>query len=509
MKIKRALISVYNKNGIEDLAKELQKNEIEIWASGGTAAYLKQKSVKVREIEELTGFSKMLEGRVKTLHPMIFAGILADEKNEKHLQEIKEYKINKFDLVVVNLYPFEEKVIKNNLALSEAIEWIDIGGSALIRASAKNYENVVILIEPEDYKTIIRCINEKEEIPIEVRKKLAGKAFQFSSYYDALISSCYIEEDEDFPLHLMIPFRKHTELRYGENPHQKACAYKEISYKGFSVLDAIQLQGKEMSFNNYIDVQAAYDIVNDFYEPACAIIKHTNPCGVATDENLLNCFKLAKETDPEAAFGGIVAFNREVDKETANELSSLFLECTIAPSYSQEAIEILKSKKNLRVLMLEINPLNKLGWDLRRVKGGILVQDWDNEISNEWKVVTDRQPTNEEIKALEFAWIVVKHIKSNAIVFTNTNKTIGIGAGQMSRVDSVRLAKKKARSSLKGSVVASDAFFPFKDNVEEIAEAGATAIIQPGGSIRDAEVIEEANKRNIAMVFTGMRHFKH
>lgn len=510
MRIKRALISVYNKDGIELLAKELDSSGVEIWASSGTASYLKDRGIKVRDIEELTGFSKLLQGRVKTLHPMIFGGILADERNELHIKDLQEYKINKFDLVVVNLYPFEEKVIYGNLPLAEAIEWIDIGGSALIRASSKNYENVVILIDPADYNEVIEYIKETSDVPLGYRRKLAKKAFQFSSYYDALISSCYGEDEGDeFPQYLAIAFKKVSDLRYGENPHQKACAYKEVSYRGFSVLDAVQLQGKEMSFNNYIDVQAAFDIVNDFQDTACAIVKHTNPCGVAVADTVLNSFKLARETDPESAFGGIVAFNRCVDEVTASELSSLFLECIMAPEYTEGALEILKGKKNLRVLMLELKTGREIGWDMRRLKGGMLAQGWDNEITNEWECVTQRQPTEEEKEALQFAWIVVKHVKSNAIVFANQNRTLGIGAGQMSRVDSVRIAKKKARSSLVGAVAASDAFFPFKDNVEEIAEAGATAIIQPGGSIRDNEVIQEANKHNITMIFAGMRHFKH
>lgn len=510
MRIKRALISVYNKDGIELLAKELDSSGVEIWASSGTASYLKDRGIKVRDIEELTGFSKLLQGRVKTLHPMIFGGILADERNEHHIKDLQEYKINKFDLVVVNLYPFEEKVIYGNLPLTEAIEWIDIGGSALIRASSKNYENVVILIDPADYNEVIEYIKETSDVPLGYRRKLAKKAFQFSSYYDALMSSCYGEDDGDeFPQYLAIAFKKVSDLRYGENPHQKACTYKEVSYRGFSVLDAVQLQGKEMSFNNYIDVQAAFDIVNDFQDTACAIVKHTNPCGVAIADTVLNSFKLARETDPESAFGGIVAFNRCVDEVTASELSSLFLECIMAPEYTEGALEILKGKKNLRVLMLELKTGREIGWDMRRLKGGMLAQGWDNEITNEWECVTQRQPTEEEKEALQFAWIVVKHVKSNAIVFANRNRTLGIGAGQMSRVDSVRIAKKKARSSLVGAVAASDAFFPFKDNVEEIAEAGATAIIQPGGSIRDNEVIQEANKRNVTMIFTGMRHFKH
>jgi len=508
VKIRRALISVYSKSGLDELAKELERNGVEIWASGGTAAYLKARGINVNEIEQLTGFTELLEGRVKTLHPMIFGGILADERNERHLKDLEVHKINKFDMVVVNLYPFEEKVIGKDLPLSEAIEWIDIGGSALIRASSKNYENVVILIDPEDYEVVLTYIRDKKDVPVELRIRLARKAFQFSSYYDAMISSCF-GEDEWFPKYMALPLKKAMGLRYGENPHQKACAYKEVMNKGCSMLDAVQLQGKEMSFNNYIDVQAAYDIVSDFGDIACAIIKHTNPCGVAIGKTLLESFQLARETDPDAAFGGIVAFNREVDEATAKELASLFLECIIAPGYSGGALDILKEKKNLRVLKLSTDGKRVSGWDLRRLRGGILVQEFDNEIGLEWKVVTERQPTDEEREALRFAWIVVKHVKSNAIVFANRNRTIGIGAGQMSRVDSVRIAKSKARFPLAGSVVASDAFFPFKDNVEEIAAAGATAIIQPGGSIRDNEVIQEANKHNLAMVFTGIRHFRH
>ncbi|OGF58393.1 MAG: bifunctional phosphoribosylaminoimidazolecarboxamide formyltransferase/IMP cyclohydrolase [Candidatus Fischerbacteria bacterium RBG_13_37_8] len=507
--IKRVLISVFDKKDIEKLCQALMEKGVEIWASGGTAAFLKNNGIRVRELEEITGFSNMLQGRVKTLHPMVFAGILADSNKEQHQKDIEQYKIPKFDMVVVNLYPFEEKVIKGDLPIEEAVEWIDIGGSALIRASAKNYNNITILIQPEDYPAIIDFIKEGKEIPLGYKQNLAGKAFQFSSYYDALISNYFLQESEQMPLYLTLPLKKEAELRYGENPHQRACAYKDISLWEKGILSAEQLHGKEMSFNNYIDVQAAFDIVGDLTGHACAIIKHTNPCGAAWSDNALTSFKIARETDPEAAFGSIVAFNCEVDEATAQEVSCLFVECLIAPSYSEEALTLLKSKKNLRILLLDSEKLPAREWDLRRIKGGILLQDYDNLLSKEWNIVTKRQPNDYERKALTFAWTVVKHVKSNAIVFTTDHNTIGIGAGQMSRVDSVRLAKSKARSSLKDSVIASDAFFPFKDNVEEIAKAGATAIIQPGGSIRDQEVIEEADRQNIAMVFTGVRHFKH
>lgn len=506
---KRALISVFDKTGLDKLGEALHKAGVEIYASGGTAAFLKKSGFNVKELETITGFSDMLEGRVKTLHPMVFGGILADPNIELHAQDIKKFNIQKFDLVVVNLYPFEQKVINSNLTPHEAIEWIDIGGSALIRASAKNFENVAILISPDDYSAVIEYLNTKAEFPYDFRMKLAHKAFEFTSYYDALVCSYFAKGATAFPTYLSLPLKKVHEPRYGENPHQKSCIYRQIAYEGTNILDAEILHGKEMSFNNYIDVQAAHDLVSELPPGACAIIKHTNPCGAAIASTPLEAYKTALATDPDAAFGGIIAFNSGIDAPAAQEISALFTECIIAPSYSDEALALLKTKKNVRLLkLIEHTPKNS-SWDIRRVKGGVLVQEWDAKPEDQWKIVTDRQPTESEKKALTFAWTLVKHIKSNAIVFTTDTRTIGVGAGQMSRVDSVKLAKMKARESLKNTVCASDAFFPFKDNVEEIAQAGATAIIQPGGSIKDQEVIQEANRHGLTMIFTGARHFKH
>lgn len=507
--IKRALISVFDKTGLDKIGIALHKAGAEIFASGGTAAFLKKNGCNVIELETITGFSDMLEGRVKTLHPMVFGGILADPSIEKHAHDIKKFNIQKFDLVVVNLYPFEQKVINSNLTPHEAIEWIDIGGSALIRASAKNFENVTILSSPDDYLSVIEYIDKKSEIPYELRMQLAHKAFEFTSYYDALVCSYFAKNSTAFPAYLSLPFKKVQEPRYGENPHQKSCIYRQPGYEGINILDAEQLHGKEMSFNNFIDIQAAFDLVNELPSGACAIIKHTNPCGAAIGKTPLEAYKMALATDPDAAFGGIIAFNTEIDASAAKEISALFTECIIAPSFAEDALAILKAKKNVRLLRLTTVNQKNNSWDIRRVKGGVLVQEWDLKREEQLKVVTERQPTEQEKKALAFAWILVKHIKSNAIVFTTDTHTVGVGAGQMSRVDSVRLAKMKARSSLKDTVCASDAFFPFKDNVEEIAQAGATAIIQPGGSVRDEEVILEANKLGLTMIFTGARHFKH
>ena len=507
--IKRALISVFDKTGLDKLAEALFKAGIEIFASGGTAAFLKKSGCAVTELETITGFSDMLEGRVKTLHPMIFGGILADPGIAKHAEDIKKFNIQKFDMVVVNLYPFEEKVVGSNLPPQEAIEWIDIGGSALIRASAKNFAHVAILISPNDYPAVIDYINTTNDIPYEFKMKLAQRAFEFTSYYDAMVSNYFAKGSKEFPVFLTLPLKKVQEPRYGENPHQKSCIYRQVAYGGTSIIDMEQLHGKEMSFNNYIDVQAAYDLVNELPHGACAIIKHTNPCGAAVGVTSLDAYKKALSTDTDAAFGGVIAFNIELDAPCAQEISAMFTECIIAPSFTQEALDILKTKKNVRLLKLPQSVHDYHSWDIRRVKGGFLVQEWDIKGEEQWKVVTERQPTEYEKKALSFAWTLVKHIKSNAIVFTTDTQTIGVGAGQMSRVDSVKLAKMKARSALKNTVCASDAFFPFKDNVEEIALAGATAIIQPGGSIRDEDSIQEANKQGLVMIFTGARHFKH
>lgn len=507
--IKRALISVYNKENLDKLVEALLNNEVKIYCSTGTADYLENLGYKVNKIEEITGFSSLLGGLVKTLHPMVFAGILADIAKGEHRKDIEEFAIEPFDIVVVNLYPFKEQVIDKELVVDEAIEWIDIGGSALIRASAKNFKNVVILIDPKDYDPIINSIMKGEEIGYQTRLKLAAKAFRFSSYYDALISQYFSQATEEFPEYLVIPLKKIKELRYGENSHQRACLYKEMFHKGINLIDAEVLQGKEMSFNNYMDIQAAYDIVAELPAVACAIIKHMNPCGVGIGSSPLDAYRKAKETDVEAAFGGVVAINYKIDKETAMEISNLFTECLIALDYTEEAIEILSKKKNLRILKISDFNSKHFGYDWRRIRGGFLIQEWDEKDGGKKEVVSKRYPSRDELEALDFAWSIVKHVKSNAIVFTLKDRTVGIGAGQMSRVDSVKVAKMKARTSLKGTVCASDAFFPFKDSITEIAEAGATAIIQPGGSIRDEEVIEEADKYNLAMVFTGRRHFKH
>ncbi len=517
-KIKRAIVSVSDKRGIVSFVKGLAEMGVEILSTGGTAKTLREQGIQVKDISEYTGFPEMLDGRVKTLHPKVHGGLLGQRSKPEHMRQMSEQGILPIDLVAVNLYPFEATVAREDCTLEEAIENIDIGGPTMLRSAAKNYPDVTVIVDPEDYDGVLNELKEKGEVSLETNFRLAKKVFQHTARYDGAISN-YLGQIEEgkkvslFPETFTFQVKKVQELRYGENPHQRAAFYREYSVAEPSVSNAIQLQGKELSYNNILDIDSAYETVKEFEEPAVVIIKHNNPCGVAISSRLVDAYRKARDCDPVSAFGGIVGFNRAVDRETAKEMMDIFLEAIIAPGYEPEALEILRAKKDLRIL--QTPPLKdyvpQKGFDLRKVVGGLLVQDRDlgKVTMEQWKVVTKRIPTEEETKAMAFGWKVAKHVKSNAIVLAREDRTIGIGAGQMSRVDSTRLAVMKARSSTQGTVLASDAMFPFRDNVDEAAKAGVSAIIQPGGSIRDDEVIAAADQYNMAMVFTGMRHFRH
>jgi phosphoribosylaminoimidazolecarboxamide formyltransferase/IMP cyclohydrolase len=518
-KIRRAIISVSDKSGVVSFAKGLAQLDVEILSTGGTAKTLRENGVLVKDISEYTGFPEMLDGRVKTLHPKVHGGLLGQRSKKEHVNKMKEHGILPIDLVAVNLYPFEATIAKEGCSLEEAIENIDIGGPTMLRSAGKNYPDVTVLVDPKDYDPVLSELKEKGEISIETNFRLSKKVFQHTARYDGAISN-YLGQIEkgkklyEFPETFTFQVKKAQELRYGENPHQKAAFYHEYLLTEPSVSNAIQIQGKELSFNNILDVDSAYETVKEFDEIGVVIIKHNNPCGVAvSSKNLADAYRKARDCDPVSAYGGVVGFNRVVDEETANEMGPIFLEVIIAPGYDPRALEILKKKKDLRIM--QTPPLTSYslqrGFDLRKVVGGLLVQDRDlgKVPMDQWKVMTKRKPTEEEKRAMAFGWKVAKHVKSNAIVLVREDRTIGIGAGQMSRVDSTRLAVMKAQSPTKGTVLASDAMFPFRDGVDAGAEAGAVAIIQPGGSIRDDEVIKAADEYNIAMVFTGMRHFRH
>lgn len=514
MAIKRAVISVSDKKGIDKLGKFLADRGVEILSTGGTSRFLKEKGIKVMDISDYTGFPEIMDGRVKTLHPKVHGGILAIREKREHCESLEKLNIPFIDMVVVNLYPFEETIKKPNVSFEEVIENIDIGGPTMIRAAAKNFQDVVVVVDPDDYEKLMAFID-SGNIPYDFRFYLAKKVFTHTARYDGAISSYLSRITEgglqNYPDVLNLQYEKVQECRYGENPHQNAAFYKEKDVSIASVSSAKKIQGKELSYNNFLDTDSCFRIVIEFDEPAAVIVKHNNPCGVATSDNLKTAYVLARECDPISAFGGIVALNRKVDFETAKEIAETFVEVVIAPGYDEKALEVFSKQPNLRVLDVEGLPLRIEGLEMRRVVGGMLVQDFDlvTYDKNSLKVVTKRQPTEQEMKALDFAWKVCKHVKSNAILIARENVTVGVGAGQMSRVDSAKIAVMKARSELKGSVAASDAFFPFPDGLQVLAEAGITAVIQPGGSMRDKEVIELADKYNIAMVFTGIRHFKH
>ncbi len=524
MKIKRALISVSDKTGLEDIAKTLGKFGVEILSTGGTAKAIRSLGLAVKDVSEHTGFPEMLDGRVKTLHPKIHGGLLALRDNKEHMETVRLHDIGLIDMVVVNLYPFEKTVAKPGVKLEEAIENIDIGGPSMLRSAAKNSRSVCVICDPADYKRVTEEMEKSGgSISEELMVELGIKVFQKTSAYDGAIydylkcqgvkvSKC---KDEGFGEVLCIDYKKIQDLRYGENPHQKAAFYKDASCDEASVSNAVQLHGKELSFNNIIDLNAAIEIVKEFDEPAATIIKHTNPCGTANAKTLRQAYIDALDCDRISAFGSIVGFNRPVDIEVAKTIleEADFVECIIAPSYEREALEALKAKKNLRLLEVK-NFGSKPGIpdkDIKKVVGGILVQDRDitRLKESDLKFVTKAKPTKEELRSLLFGWVVAKHVKSNAIVLCQGRKTVGVGAGQMSRVDSVTIACNKAGARAKGSTLASDAFFPKEDGIEQAAKGGVSAIIQPGGSIRDEEIIKTADKLGLAMVLTGIRHFKH
>ena len=523
MTLKRAIVSVHHKEGVVELGRGLVARGFEVVSTGGTAKALREGGVPVRGVSEVTGFPEILGGRVKTLHPAIHGGILARSDVAEHRQELEKHGVVPVTVVVVNLYPFAETVARG-APFPEVVENIDIGGPTLLRASAKNFQHVSVVVDPLDYTLLLEQLDRPQGPDPATRLYFAQKAFRHTASYEAAIAGYFhaveekdgeftgTETEEAFPYRLNLTFEKAQDLRYGENPHQRASFYSDLGSSLHSVSAARKLQGKELSFNNILDLDAAWRLASDLEGGACVIIKHTNPCGTGLGATPAEAWARAWAGDPVSAFGGIVAFNRRLDGETARALGEVFLEAVIAPGFDPEARAALAGKKNLRVMDMDHTGVPGVkGMDLRRVMGGLLVQDWDLQHVDLTKcdVVSKRRPTAQELAALQLAWTVCKHVKSNAIVFANSVQTVGVGAGQMSRVDSARIAVQKAKLPLAGTAVGSDAFFPFRDGVDEIARSGATAIAQPGGSVRDEEVVAAADEHNLAMVFTGVRHFKH
>jgi len=494
--MKWALLSVWDKTGIIDLAKELTAQHYSIMSSGGTGKALAEAGIRFTEVSSYTGFPEMMDGRVKTLHPKVHGGLLGRSQIDEAV--MAKHGINRIDLLVVNLYPFE-KMSAQKMDLGQLIEYIDVGGPAMIRAAAKNYRDVAVVVDPSDYPMITKSITSGGITP-ENRLMLAKKAFARTAAYDAAISNYLYRLDADFPSIFTVQYTQGRTLRYGENPHQQAAVYGTTGIAGSE-----PIQGKQMSYNNYLDVNSGVGLVREFEDPAAVIVKHNNPCGVAIGSDNFEAYISARDVDPVSAYGSVCSFNREVDRKLADEICNTFVEVIVAPSYSNEAISIMKKKDNMRVLVL---PDKTESDDIRTIDGGVLVQRTP-AYQEHWEVITDRDPTPDEMKALQLAWKVCKHTKSNTIIFADQKHTLGIGAGQMSRVDSAKIAIEKACASLKGSAVASDAFLPFPDTLEVAAKAGATALVQPGGSIRDKEVIEVANRLHMAMVFTGVRYFRH
>ncbi len=544
IRVRRALLSVSDKTGLVPFASGLVGLGVELISTGGTARVLREAGLSVTDVAEVTGFPEMLDGRVKTLHPRIHGGLLGIRGNPEHERQMAAQGIAPIDLVAITLYPFEATIATPNVSLAEAIEHIDMGGPAMLRSAAKNFQAVAVIVDPSEYGMVLDELKRNNgALSPTTRFGLARKAFAHMARYDALIAG-FLEQVElgpdgpqlptlgspaplrlrpgprggagaagrsrlSFPSILHVRLEKLQELRYGENPHQRATFYRDLDLKG-GIAAARQLQGKELSYNNIMDLHAAWELAQEWTEPVAVIIKHTNPCGVATASELVQAYTRARDTDPVSAYGGILGLNRPLDAATAREIASTFVEAIIAPGYAPEALPILREKKNLRLLEQPQGDAGK-GYEMRRVSGGMLVQDRDDVDLDpaSLKIVTKRAPTDREMRALRFAWRVAKHVKSNAIVLATEQATVGIGAGQMSRVDSVRLARMKAAFPTQGTALASDAFFPFRDGVDAAAEAGVTAIVQPGGSVRDAEVIAAADERGLAMVFTGIRHFRH
>lgn len=511
--MRRALISVFYKDGIIDFVKELVDLDWEIISTGGTSKALKEAGIKVVEVEEVTNFPEMLDGRVKTLNPFIHGGLLYRRDNEDHVEKVKEMEIQPIDMVVNNLYPFEETIKKDGVSHEEIIENIDIGGPSMIRAAAKNYKDVIVIVDPSDYSKVLDELKDHKDVSLKTKEYLAGKVFNYTAYYDALISAYFNEINKiDFPQYMALPFKHEQELRYGENPHQSAAFYRETRKISGSLAGAKQLHGKDLSFNNINDANGALKILKEFTEPTVVAVKHTNPCGVGSGKDILEAYDRAYECDPESIFGGVIAINREVNKDLAEKINSIFIEIVMAPSFSGEALEILQQKKNIRLLEIE-NIMDNVypEYDLKKVLGGLLVQNRDTLLYNEGKleVVTEKIPSDDEMDDLIFAWKAAKNINSNGVVIAKDKGTIGIGLGEVNRFWAVEEAIERSGDKIRGSVLASDGFFPFSDSIEALGKAGVAAIIQPGGSIKDPDVIQAANKLGIAMVFTGVRHFKH
>lgn len=517
--MKRALISVSDKNGIVEFAKKISELGYEIISTGGTAKTLEDAGLNIIGIQDITGFPECLDGRVKTLHPKVHGGILGMRGNPNHVKQMADLGVDPIDMVVVNLYPFKQTILKDGVERAEAIENIDIGGPTMIRSAAKNYQDVVVLVDPEDYGKVIAELEEKGEVCLETKLYLSAKVFAHTAHYDSLIAN-YMKKEAGLPMFpetLSLTFEKVQEMRYGENPHQNAAFYKEVSKEKGLLANAVQLHGKELSFNNINDTNGALGLLKEFDEPAIVACKHGNPCGVGVGATISEAYLKAYTSDPVSVFGGIIVANREIDAATAEEISKIFIEIVLAPGFTKEAFDILAKKKNIRLMTLEgIENKNKGAFDIKKVSGGILIQQYDDELLNmdELKVVTKKAPTEEEMKDLLFAWKIVKHAKSNGIAIGKNGQSVGIGPGQVNRIWACKQAIEHGTENLgadvvKGASLASDAFFPFPDCVEECHKAGITAIIQPGGSVRDEESIEACDKYGIAMVFTNMRHFKH
>lgn len=516
----RALISVSDKTGIVDVAKQLVELGIEIISTGGTYQKLKEENVPAIEISDITGFPECLDGRVKTLHPNVHAGLLAMRSNPEHMKQLKELNIDTIDFVFVNLYPFKETILKDDVTRAEAVENIDIGGPTMLRAAAKNYQDVAVVVDPADYDKVLTELKEEGEVSLDTKFYLMQKVFAHTSNYDTMIANYLKKErgDDSLPETLTMTFEKVQDMRYGENPHQKAAFYREIGKKQGSLVDAVQLNGKELSFNNINDTNGALELLKEFTEPTVVACKHGNPCGVGSAENIMDAWTKAFEADKTSIFGGIVVINRPVTLELATELKKIFLEVIVAPEYDPEGLALLQQKKNVRVLQLkDISvPQPKDALDLKKVNGGLIVQGIDSEllVEEDLKVVTEVQPSQEQMEDLRFAWKVVKYTKSNGIALAKNKQTIGIGPGQVNRIWATKqcfehAAELISEDATQGAVLASDAFFPFDDCVEAAHQAGIKAIIQPGGSVRDQDSIDKCNEYGIAMVFTGMRHFRH
>ncbi|MDD2446296.1 MAG: bifunctional phosphoribosylaminoimidazolecarboxamide formyltransferase/IMP cyclohydrolase [Tissierellia bacterium] len=510
--MKRALISVYKKEGIVEFAKALADLGWEIISTGGTAKALKAEGLNVIEIDEITNFPEILDGRVKTLNPYIHGGLLYKRDDQTHVKTIKDLKIGSIDMVVNNLYPFEDTIKNESSTHEDIIENIDIGGPSMIRAAAKNYKFVTVIVDPVDYDKVLEELNVNGEVSYNTKEYLACKVFNYTAYYDAIIAEYFNKlTNVKFPEMLTIPLNRGQELRYGENPHQEATLYKEVFEVPGSITSGKKLHGKQLSFNNYNDGNGALDILKEFDEPTVVAVKHTNPCGIGSGSSLFEAYTKAYECDTESIFGGIIAANREIDLDVAEMINSIFLELVMAPSFTEKALEILTKKKNIRLIQIpDINKNDYKNVDYKKVLGGLLIQDRNGILLNdEIQVVTNKKPTEKEMEDLMFAWKAAKNIKSNGIVIAKDKATIGIGLGEVNRFWAAESAINRSGDKIKGSVAASDGYFPFGDSVEAMAKAGVTAVIQPGGSIKDPEVIAEADKQGIAMVFTGIRHFKH